>query len=54
MVKYVLGPENSEGRVRKGITCYMCTLIIDRKIPIIHDLNKFFIPEKIGHFQITT
>jgi len=43
---YILDPENIEGRVKKDITFYMFTLIIDRKIPIIYDLNKFFIPEK--------
>ena len=38
---YILGLENSEGRVREDIKCYICTLIIDRKTPIIYDLNKF-------------
>ena len=31
---YILGSENSEERVKKDITCYMCTLIIDHKTPI--------------------
>ena len=39
---YILDVENSEGRVRKSITYQMCTLIIDRKTPIIYGLNKFF------------
>ena len=39
---YILEPENSEGKVRECITCYMCTLIIDRKTLIIYGLNKFF------------
>jgi len=43
---YTLGPENSKGRVREGITCCMRTLIIDHKTPIIYDLNMFFIFEK--------
>ena len=41
---YILSSDNSEERVREDITCYMCILIIDRKTPIIYDLNKFFIP----------
>ena len=45
-IKLKENPKNSEGRVREDITCYMCTLIIDRKILIIYDLNKFFILEK--------
>jgi len=38
--------KNTEGKVREDKTCYMCTLIINPKIPIIYDLNKFFILEK--------
>ena len=43
---YILGQENSEGRMRKDIPYYMRTLIIDRKTQIIYDLNMFFIPKK--------
>jgi len=39
---YILDPENSEAIVREGITCCMCTVIIDRKTPIIYGSNKFF------------
>jgi len=39
---YILGLENSEGRVRKDITCYICTLDINHKTLIIYGLNKFF------------
>jgi len=40
-------PEDGERRrVREDITCYMCTLIIDHKRPIIYGLNKFFIHGK--------
>ena len=39
---YSLSPENSERRVREDTTCYMCTLIIDSKTPIIYGLYKFF------------
>ena len=40
--------------MKEDITCYVCTLIINRKTPIIYGLNKFFIREKIYHFQIST
>jgi len=44
MVGYIyLGPKNIEERVRKDISCYICTLIIDGKTPVIYDLNKLFI-----------
>ena len=33
---YILGAKNNEGIVKESITCYMCTLIIDRKTPIIN------------------
>ena len=39
---YILGLDNNEGRVMKDITCYMYTLIIGHKIPIIYGLNNFF------------
>lgn len=47
---HILGPKNSEGRVKEDITCCMRTFIIDCKTPIIYGLNFFFIPKKIGHF----
>ena len=31
----ILDAKNNEGIVKESITCYMCTLIIDRKTPII-------------------
>ena len=34
--------------MKEDITCYVCTLIINRKTPIIYGLNKFFIPEKMS------
>ena len=43
---YILNLEDSERRVREDIICYMCTLIIECKTPIIYDLNRFFIPKK--------
>ena len=49
---YILGQENSEGRVREDITCCMRTLIIDCKAPIIYDLNMFLIPRKYVFFKL--
>ena len=51
---YILDPEKSEGRVREDITCYMCTLIIDRKTPIIYGLNKFSYLKNTLFSQIPT
>jgi len=46
MTKIKENQKNSKGRVGKNITCYMCIFIIGRKIPIIYDLIKFFVPRK--------
>ena len=48
---YILS-QDSEKKVRKYITCYMYTLIIDRKKLIIYGLNKIFISKEQVIFKL--